>query len=86
MLHLDDLAQIAEDLRKIGVDASHEFLYGPHACHEGLNVADDFFPLWELSLLENQDAFERYDFAAIKSRRGPDWSIEPHGNGREATS
>jgi hypothetical protein len=86
MIHLDNLAQIAEDLRKIGVDACHEFLYGPHACHEGLNVADDFFPLWELKLLENQDAFERYDFAAIKARRGPDWSIEPHSKGREATS
>jgi len=81
MIHLDDLAQIAEDLRKTGVDACHEFLYGAHGGHEGLNVADEFFPLWELNLLENQDAFERYDFAAIKARRGPDWSIEPHGKG-----
>jgi hypothetical protein len=79
MIHLDDLAQIAEDLRKMGVDACHEFLYGPHGCHEGLEIADDFFPLWELILPENQDAFERYDFAAIKARRAPNWSIEPHG-------
>jgi hypothetical protein len=50
-----------------------------------LNVADDFFPLWELNLLENQDAFDRHDFAAIKARRGPNWSIEPHSKGREVT-
>jgi hypothetical protein len=77
MIHLDDLAQIAENLRKVGVDACHEFLYGPHGCREGLDVGEDFFPLWELNLPENQDAFERYDFAAIKARRGSDWSVDP---------
>jgi len=79
MIHLDDLADIAECLRKVGVDACHEFLYAHGGCQEGLDVGEDFFPLWELNLPENQDAFERYDFAAIKARRGPSWSIVPHG-------
>ena len=77
MIHLDDLAQIAEDLRKAGMDACHEFLYGPRGCQEGLEVGEDFFPLWELNLPENQELFEQYDFAAIKARRGPDWSVAP---------
>ena len=79
MIHLDDLAQIAEDLRKMGVDACHEFLYGAHCCHEGLEIADDFFPLWELNLPENQEAIERFDFEAIKARRGPNWSMIAQG-------
>jgi len=81
MIHLDDLAQIADELRHIGIDAYHEFLYGPRGCQEGLDVGEDFFPLWELSLPENQDAFERHDFAAIKARRGPNWSILPPAYG-----
>ena len=44
---------------------------------EGLDVGDDFFPLWELILPENQEALARLDFAAIKARRGPDWSVDP---------
>ncbi|HEV3331224.1 MAG TPA: hypothetical protein VG096_09600 [Bryobacteraceae bacterium] len=73
----DDLAQIAEELRKLGVDASYEVLYGPHGGLEGLDVGEDFFPLWELTLHENQEALERFDFAAIKARRHPNWSVEP---------
>jgi hypothetical protein len=81
MIHLDDLAEIAEELRKTGIDAWHEFLYGHGGCQEGLDVGEDFFPLWEINLPENQDAFERHDFAAIKARRGPDWSLVPHAHG-----
>jgi hypothetical protein len=79
MTHLDDLAQIAERLQALGLDACHEFLYGPCGYQEGLDVGEDFFPLWELNLPENQDAFERFDFAAIKARRGPEWSLAPPG-------
>jgi hypothetical protein len=74
---LDDLAQVAEDLRKQGLEAVHEFLYGAHGCIEGLAIGDDFFPRWELTLAENAEAVERADYAAIKQRRGADWSIEP---------
>jgi hypothetical protein len=80
VIHLDDLAQIVEDLRNAGVDACHEFLYGPRGCQEGLDVGEDFFPLWEINLPENQDAFERHDFEAIKARRGPNWSVALYGN------
>ena len=76
-MQLDDLAQVAEDLRRRGVDACHDFLYGPHGCLEGLDVGEDFFPLWELVMPENQDAVDRMDFAEIKRRRGEDWSVEP---------
>jgi hypothetical protein len=81
MIRLDDLAQIAEDLRAAGVDACHEFLYVHGGCQEGLDVGEDFFPLWELNLAENQDAFERFDFEAIKARRGPNWSMVAQGQG-----
>jgi len=81
MIHLDDLAQLAEDLQKLGVDAYHEFLYGPHGIQEGLDIGEDFFPVWELNLPENQEDFERCDFAAIKARRGPNWSIAPPARG-----
>ena len=77
MIHLDDLAEIAEDLQKLGVDANHEVLYGPHGYQEGLDVGEDFFPLWELNLPENQEAFERFDFAAIKAHRDSNWSVAP---------
>ena len=77
MFHLDDLAQAAEDLRCLGVNVSHVIVYGPHGGLEGLDLGEDFFPLWELQLPENQDALERADFAAILARRGPDWSVEP---------
>jgi hypothetical protein len=81
MIHHDDLAQIADELRNMGIDAYHEFLYGPRGCQGGLDVGEDFFPLWELSLPENQDAFERHDFATIKARRGPNWSMIPPAHG-----
>jgi len=76
MFTFDDLALFAEELRQSGVDAVHEFLYGPQGCVEGLDVGDDFFPLWELSLPENRDDLERVDFAAIKSRRRDGWSVD----------
>ena len=75
-MNLDDLAQVAEDLRRRGIDACHDFLYGPHGCLEGLDVGDDFFPLWELMMPENQDALAGLDFAAIKRRRASDWSVD----------
>jgi hypothetical protein len=77
MIQLDDLAETAEELRRCGVEACHEILYGPHGGREGLDVEDEFFPLWELLLPENRDAMARLDFAAIKARRGPNWSVDP---------
>jgi hypothetical protein len=77
MISLDDLGQVAQDLQKRGIDAQHDFLYSTHGCVEGLDVGDDFFPLWELGLAENAESLERADFAAIKSRRAADWSVEP---------
>ena len=72
----DDLAQLAEELQKLGIDARHEILYGPHGGLEGLSVDEDFFPLWELNLAENEADLAEFDFAAIRARRGPGWSIE----------
>ena len=77
MIHVDNLAEMAEELRRRGVVACHEILYGPRGGREGLDVGDDFFPLWELILPENREALERLDFDAIKARRGPDWSVDP---------
>lgn len=72
----DDLAQLAEDLRKLGIDAFHEIVYGLHGGLEGLSIGEDFFPLWELNLIENEEALAKFDFAAIRARRGPGWSVE----------
>lgn len=80
----DDLVQVAEDLRKLSIDATYAILYGLHGAIEGLEVGDDFFPLWELSLTENQAAWERFDFAEIKSRRDATWSVEPPKHARGA--
>ena len=77
MTPLDDLPQLAEELRGRGLDVCHEILYGAHGGIEGLDLGDDFFPLWELNLPENVESVCRADFAAIKARRGPDWSLEP---------
>jgi hypothetical protein len=77
MIQLEDLAESAEDLRRLGLDACHEILYGPHGGLEGLEVGGDFFPLWELIIPGNREAFFRADFAAIKARRSADWSLEP---------
>ena len=77
MLQFDGLAQAADDLRCRGIEANYVLLYGPHGGVEGLEIAEDFFPLWELMLPENQDAFDRLDFAAIKNRRCPEWSPDP---------
>ncbi len=76
MIALDDLAQAAEDLRRLGFDACHEFVYGRYGCMEGLDIGEDFFPQWELSLPENQEDLANVNFAAIKARRGPDWCAE----------
>jgi hypothetical protein len=78
VLQLDDLAQVAEDLRRRGIDCCHQFLYLSHAALEGLEVGDEFYPLWELILPENQNDVERADFDAIKARRGPQWALSPH--------
>ena len=77
MIQVDNLAETAEELRRRGVDACHLILYGPHGGREGLEVDGEFFPLWELIRPENQEALERFDFADIKGRRGPDWSVDP---------
>ena len=77
MSQLDDLGQVAEDLRKRGVDADEEYVYDFHGTVDGLRIGDDFFPHWELNLEENQEALVRADFESIKSRRGPDWSVLP---------
>ena len=77
MIQVDNLAEIAEELRRRGVEACHEIVYGLHGGREGLDVGEDFFPLWELILPHNQEDLSRLDFAAIKARRGPDWSVDP---------
>jgi hypothetical protein len=77
MFLLDDLVQVAEDLRKLGVDATYAIVYGSHGGLEGLEVGEDFFPLWELSLPENCAALEKLDFVGIRARRVADWSVEP---------
>ncbi len=77
MIQLDDLCELAEELREAGIDAWHEIVYGPHGYQEGLDIGQDFFPLWELRMAENRDALERLDFTEIQGRRSPDWSVAP---------
>ena len=70
-----DLVLLAELLRSRGCDACHEILAGPQGYQEVLDLDDDYYPLWELVLPENQESLEKLDFAAIKARRGPNWSV-----------
>ena len=84
MLQTDELAQAAEDLRREGIDAKHSFVYGAHMWVEGLEIGDEFFPLWELIAEDNCEAFERRDFSGIVARRCADWSIEPAARARHA--
>lgn len=77
MVQIDNPVQLAEDLRNLGLDASHEIVFGPRGYQEGLDIGDEFFPLWELTLPENRTALASLDFAAIKARRGQDWSVAP---------
>jgi len=77
MVQVDNPVQLAEDLRKLGLEASHEIVYGPRGYQEGLEIGDEFFPMWELKLPENQAALEVLDFGAIKARRSGEWSVAP---------
>ena len=80
-MEIENLAQMADELRKLGLDVYHEIVYGPRGYLEGLDIGEDFFPLWELNLPENEEALIRLDFAAIKGRRGPAWSVAPPARG-----
>jgi hypothetical protein len=80
MLHPDNLTQLAEDLRRRGIDAGHEIVFAYGCYLEGLDIGEDFFPAWELTLPQNQEAVERFDFDAIKARRSPDWCVAPPGH------
>lgn len=77
MIQVDNLPQFAEELRRAGIDASHEIIYAMGGYQEGLDVGEEFFPLWELIRPENQESLVQLDFAAIKARRGENWSITP---------
>jgi hypothetical protein len=77
MIQVDNLPQFAEELRRLGIDASHEIIYAMGGYQEGLDVGEEFFPLWELIRPENQESLVKLDFAAIKARRGENWSIAP---------
>lgn len=77
MIQFDNPVQLAEELCKLGLDASHEIVFGPRGYQEAVDVGDEFFPLWELTMPENQGFLAALDFAAIKARRGTDWSVAP---------
>jgi hypothetical protein len=76
MTGLLDLGLVAENLRKRGIDAVHDFLYSPHGCVEGLGVGEEFFPLWELSFAENAIRLAQGDFEAILKSRQADWTVD----------
>jgi hypothetical protein len=78
VIQFDNLAQLADELRKLGYDAAYEVVYCASAgAMEGLDIGDDFFPVWELSLPENSEALANLDFESIKARRSPEWGIIP---------
>jgi len=77
MIQFDNLAQLADEMRNRGFNVDYEIVFAEDRYLEGLDVGEDFFPLWELIAPENQDALERGDFEAILSRRPPDWHVIP---------
>jgi hypothetical protein len=66
-----DLPKLARSLRARNLEARAD-TYGTQF---GLWVGEHFYPLWELNLNENQDAFTRFDFDEIRGRRGPNWTV-----------
>lgn len=78
MLQFENLAELADRLRSRGIDVDYEIIFAEDRYLEGLDVGEEFFPLWELVSPENTDALERGDFDAIRSRRPPGWSVVPH--------
>jgi hypothetical protein len=77
MIHVDNLALFADELKQQGIQADYEIVFGNGRLLEGLDVGEDFFPLWELMAPENAAALEKLDFDAIKARRSPNWSLVP---------
>ena len=69
----ENLADLAEEFQTRGLAVEYEIVFAEGRFLEGLDVGDDFYPLWELEAPENEAALERGDFADIKSRRAPDW-------------
>jgi hypothetical protein len=77
MWRVDDLTKIAAVLLGRGVAARREAKDGLTFRLEGLVVDQEFFPLWELNLPENERAASALDFQQIKARRADGWSEEP---------
>jgi hypothetical protein len=70
-----ELPNFAAALRARGLDAERDYQSDPTGLQAGLRVGKFFYPLWELNRRENRFALESYDFDAIRSRRGPGWTI-----------
>lgn len=77
MSRFDNLADVADELKRRGLDVEYEIVFAEDRYLEGLDVGEEFFPLWELEDPANEAALERGDFEAIKSRRPPGWRIVP---------
>lgn len=68
---------LAAVLRAGGLDVKKDVVYGPAGLQEGLTIAGHFHPTWELAAKENLADVAVFDFAAIRARRGPGWTIAP---------
>ena len=68
-----DLNQFAIELRARGRSAEVSTEEGRQGHIGGLRVDGVFFPQWELELVENQQDLFDLHFAAIQSRRPPNF-------------
>ena len=61
-------------LQSQGFAVISRVLYGAAGPEQGLDIDGYFHPAWELNGEENRGDVAVFDFAAIRRRRGPDWT------------
>lgn len=75
MAQFENLAQFADELKAKGVDVDYEIVFAEGRYLEGLDIGEEFFPLWELCDPANDEALSRLDFDAILARRPANYSV-----------
>ena len=70
MINVHNVAEFAASLRLHGLEARSALRDGPDGVQAGVEIADCFYPLWELNAPENRADFSELTFDAIRARRG----------------
>ena len=66
---------LALALRSRGFAVISRIVYSSAGPEHGLEIDGYFHPAWELNGTENRADVAAFNFAAIRQRRGPDWTL-----------